>query len=117
MELDTSAPDLKRDQALLVSLTELFITTMDTLNLKLYAVDTIAPQLAQLSRNLALLCKPATPGTQPSAWAGGHVSVSKVEEWRARVQSMGASEELEEGDVRQLLFDLQSAYQWFKERM
>jgi ESCRT-I complex subunit VPS28 len=110
-ELDTAAPDVRREQALLVTVTELFITAMDTLNLKLYSADALAPQLAQLTRALESLRKqvgsPASPPEQ----------VERLDQWRVRLAAMGAAEELDETQARQLLFDMNSAYQWFKESM
>jgi ESCRT-I complex subunit VPS28 len=82
-----------------------FITAMDSLKLNMVAVDQVYPPLADL---LAALNKvPALP-----ADFSGKV---KARAWAARVHALPASAELSEGDVRQLLFDLESSYNAFME--
>ena len=80
-----------------------FITAMDSLKLNMVAADQVYPPLADLLAALNRI--PALP-----ADFSGKV---KARAWAARVHAMPASAELGEGDVRQLLFDLESAYNAF----
>mmetsp|Transcript_37832 Transcript_37832/g.45608 ORF Transcript_37832/g.45608 Transcript_37832/m.45608 type:complete len:223 (-) Transcript_37832:606-1274(-) len=77
-----------------------FITTMDSLNLKMVATDQIYPLLNDLMQSLNKL------SDLPPEFEGK----VKVKEWMSRLDKMRASDELSEEQVRQLLFDLESSY-------
>lgn len=83
--------------------TQHFITTMDALKLNLTAVDQVCPLLGDLVNSLN-----AVPNLPPDA--GGK---AKARAWFSKLHGMPASYELQEGEVRQLLFDLESAYNEF----
>lgn len=77
-----------------------FITTMDSLNLKMVAMDQIYPLLNDLIQSLHKL-----PMLPPEFEAK-----VKLKEWLSRLSKMRASDELSDEQVRQLLFDLESSY-------
>eukprot|EP00850_Spirogloea_muscicola_P008559 SM000045S16304 [mRNA] locus=s45:726634:727772:- [translate_table: standard] len=80
-----------------------FITTMDLLKLNMVAVDQIFPHLTDLVGSLNRV--PQLP-----ADFEGKV---KGREWLSRFNRMSASDELTEGQARQLAFDLDSSYTAF----
>lgn len=80
-----------------------FITSMDSLKLNMIAVDQVYPLLADLAAALGRV------GGLPPDWTGRE----KVKKWVSKVHSLPASRELDAEDVRQLLFDLESAYNEF----
>eukprot|EP00887_Chlorella_sp_A99_P001124 scaffold14.g1124.t1 len=77
-----------------------FITTMDCLKINMTAVDQVYPLLSDLlqSLNRVVNLPPNLPGKE------------KVKGWVSKLHALPASHELGEGDVRQMLFDLESAY-------
>lgn len=77
-----------------------FITTMDSLNLKMVAMDQIHPLLNDLVQSLHKL----------SFLPPDFEAKVKMKEWLMIVSKMRASDELTEEQVRQLLFDLESSY-------
>ncbi|GAB4818989.1 hypothetical protein N2152v2_006035 [Parachlorella kessleri] len=80
-----------------------FITTMDSLKLNMVAVDEIYPLLSDLVQALGRV-----PGLPPTM-----VGKQKAKEWMTKLHGMAASYQLNEEEVRQLLFDLESAYNEF----
>eukprot|EP00249_Psilotum_nudum_P036049 c6233_g1_i1 orf=241-870(+) len=80
-----------------------FITAMDSLKLNMLAVDQVHPLLLDLLSSLNRL-------PQLTAEFEGKV---KVRDWIARLNRMGAADELTEQQARQLLFDLDSSYNAF----
>ncbi|XP_017779399.1 PREDICTED: vacuolar protein sorting-associated protein 28 homolog [Nicrophorus vespilloides] len=87
----------------IADIVSLFITLMDKLRLEIRAMDDLHPELRDLvdtMNRLSLL---------PSDFEGKQ----KVTDWLATLNSMQASDELSEAQVRQLLFDLESSYSAF----
>ncbi len=80
-----------------------FITSMDSLKLNMIAVDQVYPLLADLAAALGRV------GGLPPDWTGRE----RVKKWVSKVHALPASRELDADDVRQLLFDLESAYNEF----
>lgn len=77
-----------------------FITAMDSLKLNMVAVDQIYPLLSDLVQAMMKVT------TLPPDMAGKKA----VRGWMSKLHGMPASYELNEDEVRQLLFDLESAY-------
>eukprot|EP01018_Ginkgo_biloba_P014518 Gb_37209 [translate_table: standard] len=80
-----------------------FITSMDSLKLNMVAVDQVHPLLSDLLASLNRV-----PQLLPDF--EGKV---KMRDWIARLNKMGAADELTEQQARQLLFDLDSSYNAF----
>eukprot|EP01102_Stenamoeba_stenopodia_P011481 TRINITY_DN3534_c0_g1_i3.p1 TRINITY_DN3534_c0_g1~~TRINITY_DN3534_c0_g1_i3.p1 ORF type:complete len:215 (-),score=52.12 TRINITY_DN3534_c0_g1_i3:128-772(-) len=80
-----------------------FITAMDSLRLKMVAVDQIQPLLVELldGLNKVVSLGPDFEGK------------TKVKNWLVILNRMKASDELDEDQIRQLLFDLESSYNAF----
>lgn len=76
---------------------------MDKLRLEIKAMDELQPDLRELSETMSRL------SIVPSDFEGKR----KVSEWLSTLDSMQASDELTEQQVRQLIFDLESAYNAF----
>lgn len=76
---------------------------MDKLRLEIRAMDDLHPELRDLVDTMNRL------SILPSDFEGKQ----KVSEWLATLNSMQASDELSESQVRQLLFDLESSYASF----
>ncbi|CAH8565865.1 unnamed protein product [Schistosoma turkestanicum] len=81
----------------------LFITIMDKLRLEIRAVDEIQPDLRELYETLCRL------SILPSDFEGKVKVKAKLE----KMEEMQASDELSEAEVRQMLFDLDCAYNAF----
>ncbi|KAH3696335.1 hypothetical protein DPMN_083798 [Dreissena polymorpha] len=81
----------------------LFITVLDRLKLELKAMDEIHPDLKDLMDALCRL------SILPPDFEGKQ----KVGSWLEKLSAMSASEELDEGQVRQMLFDIESSYNAF----
>jgi len=82
---------------------QFFITAMDSLKLNMTAVDQIHPLLTDL---LESLCKIPTLSAE---WEGKQ----KIKTWLVTLNKMKASDELNEEQIRQMLFDLESSYNAF----
>lgn len=80
-----------------------FITAMDSLKLNLVAVDQICPILSDLMGSMSKI-ESLPPDFAPKG---------KVKAWYSKLYSQAASYELQEDEVRQLLFDLESSYNEF----
>ncbi|XP_006038351.1 vacuolar protein sorting-associated protein 28 homolog [Alligator sinensis] len=81
----------------------LFITVMDKLRLEIRAMDEIQPDLRELMETMNRMSHlpPDFEGRQ------------KVNQWLQTLSGMSASDELDDSQVRQMLFDLESAYNAF----
>lgn len=84
-----------------------FITLMDKLRLNMKAVDEIQPDLRELLETMNRL------SSLPADYEGRE----KIEKWLTKMQGMSAADELDESQVRQLLFDLESAYNAFNSQL
>eukprot|EP00276_Gloeochaete_wittrockiana_P006734 CAMPEP_0184657448 /NCGR_PEP_ID=MMETSP0308-20130426/19637_1 /TAXON_ID=38269 /ORGANISM="Gloeochaete witrockiana, Strain SAG 46.84" /LENGTH=224 /DNA_ID=CAMNT_0027095285 /DNA_START=242 /DNA_END=916 /DNA_ORIENTATION=+ len=83
--------------------TQYFITALDNLRLNQTAVDQVFPRLTDLMEGLNRLT------TLPPTYEGKN----KVKAWVEVLNKMKASDQLSEDQVRQLCFDLESAYDAF----
>ena len=84
----------------IAEIVSLFITLMDKLRLELRAMDMIQPELRDLRDTMDRLIM------LPEDFEGK----LKVQEWLDKLSDMSASDELSESQVRQLVFDLETAY-------
>ncbi|XP_024400197.1 vacuolar protein sorting-associated protein 28 homolog 2 [Physcomitrium patens] len=82
---------------------QIFITAMDALKLNMLAVDQVHPMMSDL-----ILALSKVPQLSPD-----FVGKVRVKEWIARLNKMGASEELTQDQARQLSFDLEMSYNGF----
>ncbi|KAL7753870.1 Vacuolar protein-sorting-associated protein 28 [Sorochytrium milnesiophthora] len=80
-----------------------FITLMDSLKLNMVAVDQLHPLLSDLIS--ALNNVPTLPV--------GYQGKEKIKNWLIELNKMKASDEITDDQVRQLLFDLESAHSEF----
>ncbi|CAG9813471.1 unnamed protein product [Phaedon cochleariae] len=87
----------------IADIVSLFITIMDKLRLDIRAMDDLHPEVRDLVDTMNRL------SILPSDFEGKQ----KVVEWLATLNSMQASDELSESQVRQLLFDLEGSYAAF----
>lgn len=100
---DVAAADQKGKELTVFHTVQHFITAMDSLKLNMKAVDELHPNLTDLMDSLQKV--PNLPLD--------HEAKSKVREWLAILSSMRAHDELTEEQVRQMSFDLDSAYNAF----
>lgn len=87
----------------IADIVSLFITVMDKLRLEIRAMDEIHPDLSELADTMTKL------SILPPEFEGKE----KVKKWLDTLGEMQASEELDDSQVRQMLFDLESAYNGF----
>ncbi|XP_076463080.1 vacuolar protein sorting-associated protein 28 homolog [Babylonia areolata] len=87
----------------IADIVSLFITIMDKLRLEIRAMDEIHPDLRELMETMNRM------SILPADFEGR----SKVQKWLDTLGSMQASEELDDGQVRQMLFDLESSFNAF----
>lgn len=87
----------------IADIVSLFITIMDKLKLEIKAMDEIHPDMRELMDTMNRL------NLLPSDFEGK----IKVNEWLQTLAGMQASDELTEGQVRQLVYDLDTSYQAF----
>lgn len=87
----------------IADIVSLFITIMDKLRLGIKAMDELHPELRDLVDTMNRL------SIIPENFEGK----AKVKTWLETLNSMQASDELSEDQVRQFLFDLESAYSAF----
>jgi len=87
----------------IADIVSLFITIMDKLRLEIRAMDEIHPDLRELVETMNRL------SILPADFEGK----AKVNQWLKTLGGMKASDELEDDQVRQMLFDLESAYNSF----
>lgn len=84
----------------IADIVSLFITIMDKLRLEVRAMDEIYPDTKELMDTMLSL------SLLPSDFEGK----VKINEWVQTLNRMQASDELSDSEVRQFLFDLESAY-------
>lgn len=87
----------------IADIVSLFITIMDKLRLEIKAMDELHPELRDLVDTMNRL----------SLIPDNFESKEKVKSWLTTLNAMQASDELTESQVRQLLFDLESAFSAF----
>ncbi|KAG8005206.1 Vacuolar protein sorting-associated protein 28-like protein [Nibea albiflora] len=87
----------------IADIVSLFITVMDKLRLEIRAMDEIQPDLRELMETMNRMSN-----MPPDSEAKDKVSL-----WLTTLSSMSASDELDDNQVRQMLFDLESAYNAF----
>lgn len=87
----------------IADIVSLFITVMDKLRLGIDANDELQPDLRDLQENMNRL------SIIPQDFEGR----AKVQEWISTFEGMTAEETLSEAQVRQMIFDLESAYNAF----
>lgn len=87
----------------IADIVSLFITIMDKLRLEIRAMDEIQPDLRELNETMTRL------SLLPQNFEGKE----KVSKWLTTLSGMQASEELNDSQVRQMIFDLESAYNAF----
>jgi ESCRT-I complex subunit VPS28 len=76
---------------------------MDILKLNQRAVDEIHPYVEQLVSSLAKV----------KSLPGDFDGLIKVKSWLKKLNDLRAYDEIEEGDVRQFLFDVETSYNGF----
>ncbi|CAC5421149.1 VPS28 [Mytilus coruscus] len=91
----------------IADIVSLFITVMDKLRLEIRAMDEIHPDLRELNETMNRL------SILPEDFEGR----DKVKKWLDTLSGMSAHEELDDGQVRQMLFDLDSAYNAFNRNL
>uniref|UniRef100_A0A182JDS7 Vacuolar protein sorting-associated protein 28 homolog n=1 Tax=Anopheles atroparvus TaxID=41427 RepID=A0A182JDS7_ANOAO len=87
----------------IADIVSMFITLMDKLRLEIRAMDDLQPELRDLLDTMNRL------SLIPDNFEGKE----KVASWLATLNTMQASDDLTEAQVRQLLFDLESSYSAF----
>ncbi|XP_038822380.1 vacuolar protein sorting-associated protein 28 homolog isoform X1 [Salvelinus namaycush] len=87
----------------IADIVSLFITVMDKLRLEIRAMDEIQPDLRELMETM----------NRMSNMPPDNEAKDKVTLWLTTLSSMSASDELDDSQVRQMLFDLESAYNAF----
>lgn len=83
--------------------THSFITVLDTLKLDFRAKDQVGPALADLASALRNVAR------APQDFVG----MTSVKRWLAKLETMRASEALSDDEVRELLYEMESAYSEF----
>lgn len=91
----------------IADIVSLFITVMDKLRLEIRAMDEIHPDLRELNETMSRL------SILPENFEGKE----KVRKWLDTLSGMSAHDELDDGQVRQMLFDLDSAYNAFNRNL
>lgn len=81
----------------------LFITVMDRLRLEIRAMDELHPDIKELNETMSRM------SSLPADFEGK----VKVRKWLDVLNAMQASDELSEDQVRQMIFDFESAYNDF----
>ena len=99
-EMTTSRKDI-------VETTHFFITAMDVLKLNVRAADAVCPVINDLMNSLNRI------SSLPADFEGKQ----KVKEWLIKISKLRAHEELDDADARQLLYDLDAAYNAFHSAM
>ena len=87
----------------IAEIVSLFITIMDRLRLEIRAMDELYPDVKELYETMSRM------SSLPPAFEGK----MKIKKWLDDLSSMQASDEISEDQVRQMLFDLESAYNDF----
>ncbi len=87
----------------IAEIVSLFITIMDRCRLEIRAMDELYPDVKELYEIMSRM------SSLPSSFEGS----TKVKKWLDELNNMQASDELSEDQARQMLFDLESAYNDF----
>lgn len=87
----------------IAEIVSLFITIMDRCRLEIRAMDELYPDVKELYEIMSRM------SSLPSSFEG----MVKVKKWLDELNQMQASDELSEDQARQMLFDLESAYNDF----
>ena len=95
--------DDRADVKIVAETVQAFITAMDMLKLELRATDEIQPLIAELMSSLNKV------KGLPADFEGS----VKVKAWLQKLNSLRASDQLEENDARQLSLDLDNSYSAF----
>ena len=85
--------------------TENFITFLDALKLKMLSKDALHPLLAELIQSVNMVTDKDFEGR------------AKIISWLIKLNSMRAQEELNEGEARELVFEMEGAYAGFKKTL
>jgi ESCRT-I complex subunit VPS28 len=93
----------KKQEVAVAATVHHFITTMDLLKLEMYAVDEVQPHLSDLMENL----------NNVSTLKPDDVAKERVKHWLILLNEMRASDQLQADQARQMLFDLDKAYNAF----
>jgi ESCRT-I complex subunit VPS28 len=101
------AIDNRLESVIVAETVQAFITTMDALKLGQKAVDEIQPLVSDLMGSLAKI------RSLPSDFEG----LIKIKLWLQKLNEMRAADEIEEVEIRQLLFDLESSYSAFHKHL
>lgn len=81
-----------------------FITAMDSLKLNQRAVDEVQPLISELMNSLTRV-----KGITSETFAGS----KKLADWLSKLNQLRAVEEIDDDEARQLVFDLEAAYNDF----
>lgn len=92
--------DDRSDTVVVAQTTQSFITAMDAIKLDQKAVDQIQPLIKDLTSSL----------NRVSGIPADFDGLTKMKLWLQKLHQMRASDELQEEEARQLLFDLESSY-------
>jgi len=96
--------DTNKDASVIVAeATQWFITAIDVLNLNQRAVDDIQPVISDLVKVL-----------NKSEMICPNFDKTRLQDWLIKLNSMRASQELDDDEARQLTLDLESSYADFK---
>jgi len=87
----------------IADIVELFITFLDQLKLNIRAVDELYPNLNELQLSINAM------SSLPSDFDGRQ----KVKAWHDKLHSMSASEEVTDEMARQMIFEMETAYNAF----
>ncbi len=99
----TTSNDNRTDVKIVAETVQAFITAMDALRLDQRATDEIQPLIAELTHSLHKV----------KGLPGDFEGTTKMVAWLQNLNGRQASDELDEKDVRQLSFDLDSSYNAF----
>ncbi|CAL2028514.1 hypothetical protein CAEBREN_31896 [Caenorhabditis brenneri] len=91
----------------IASIVELFITFLDSLRLNTRAVDDLHPGLDDLYTAINKTSRVPIDATVSD----------KVKKWHDRLSTMAASDEISDDDARQMIFDIEQAYQSFSKAL
>jgi ESCRT-I complex subunit VPS28 len=101
------AQDNRLESVIVAETVQAFITAMDALKLGQRAVDEIQPLISDLMASLAKV------HSLPTDFEG----LVKTKLWLQKLNDMRAADEIDEDEIRQLLFDLESSYSGFHKHL
>lgn len=97
-----------RDMSVIVAETvQAFITAMDALKLGHKAMDEVQPLMSDLMGALAKV----------RSLPGDFEGLVKIKLWLQKLNDMRASDEIDEEEIRQLIFDLETSYSAFHKHL